>query len=408
MPGSLPLYYPKFKAFDTNGKPLVGGKVYTYNAGATTAQKTYGTASHTVTNTNPVVLNAAGEADIYATGTIKLILKDSSDHTLWTVDNYQTPRRSILLDLDGDTKIDVEPGADIDDIYFYTSGDKKMTINNKGIIPAPGVPITDADGDTCIFVEESADEDIIRFDTGGASGVDNVLLLQNGKVFMGGETSNAFNTQGLTINQGTNDDEAISFKSDIAHGTTSQTETDTFGALLKHSAANGGIRLVGYTADKVGMTLRGVVRSEDTGHTATSKGCVVVEGYTATNTNLKTPSANAVIFTVRSGTSAKFMVDAEGDIFYDGTSTTYDTHDDAQAISDLNQTLAKRDGQTYGLEELQTMKVIQSVDKDGRVFLSHKRKSMLELGAIAELYRVVSVLCEKAGITYSEAKKLTM
>jgi len=80
---------PKAQFFDANGAPLAGGKVYTYAAGTTTPLATYTTAAAGTPNTNPVILNARGEADIwYANGvSYKVVLKDSSDATIWTVDN---------------------------------------------------------------------------------------------------------------------------------------------------------------------------------------------------------------------------------------------------------------------------------------------------------------------------------
>ena len=80
---------PKAQFLDADGNPLVGGRVYTYAAGTTTPLATYTTSAGTVANTNPVILNARGEADIwYTTGvSYKVVLKDSADATIWTVDN---------------------------------------------------------------------------------------------------------------------------------------------------------------------------------------------------------------------------------------------------------------------------------------------------------------------------------
>ncbi|MCL5884384.1 MAG: hypothetical protein M1377_03390 [Deltaproteobacteria bacterium] len=82
------LPYPRFKAFVTGtSDPLAGGKLYTYLPGTTTPTNTYTTSAGTVANANPVVLDANGEADVWFTGTIKLVLTDSDNVTVWTKDN---------------------------------------------------------------------------------------------------------------------------------------------------------------------------------------------------------------------------------------------------------------------------------------------------------------------------------
>lgn len=80
---------PKFAAVDSLGNPLSGGKLYTYSAGTSTALATYATSAGTTANANPVILDSRGEADVWFQAlNYKLILKDSDDVTIWTVDNF--------------------------------------------------------------------------------------------------------------------------------------------------------------------------------------------------------------------------------------------------------------------------------------------------------------------------------
>lgn len=77
--------------FDADGAPLVGGLLYTYQAGTTTPLATYTDESGVTPNTNPVVLDANGEAEVWiGIGNYKFILNDSSDVTQWTVDNVRS------------------------------------------------------------------------------------------------------------------------------------------------------------------------------------------------------------------------------------------------------------------------------------------------------------------------------
>lgn len=50
---------------DDNGKPVAGGKVWTYESGTTTPKATYADPDGTSVNTNPVILDEAGRANIY-------------------------------------------------------------------------------------------------------------------------------------------------------------------------------------------------------------------------------------------------------------------------------------------------------------------------------------------------------
>ena len=83
---------PKAQFLDASGNPLVGGKVYTYAAGTTTPVATFTTGAGNVPNTNPVILDSRGEANIwYSNGTsYKVALTDSADALIWTVDNIVT------------------------------------------------------------------------------------------------------------------------------------------------------------------------------------------------------------------------------------------------------------------------------------------------------------------------------
>jgi len=78
-----------YRDWDNNGNPLVGGLVYTYLAGTTTPAATYTDSTGVTSNTNPVVLNARGEAAIWLPVNIsyKFVVTDSTGTTIRTVDN---------------------------------------------------------------------------------------------------------------------------------------------------------------------------------------------------------------------------------------------------------------------------------------------------------------------------------
>jgi len=84
---------------DNNGNPLASGKVYFYIPNTTTPKNTYQDTNQSVTNTNPVILNAAGRAIIFGHGAYRQILKDSSDNVIW--DRYTSDAASTTVSWGG-------------------------------------------------------------------------------------------------------------------------------------------------------------------------------------------------------------------------------------------------------------------------------------------------------------------
>lgn len=93
---------PEGKQSFTNsaGVPLVGGKLYTYDTGTSTPRPTYQDTAGTTPNTNPIILDARGEATVFWSGSYKVILKDASDVTIWTVDNIESVSTDTTLRTD--------------------------------------------------------------------------------------------------------------------------------------------------------------------------------------------------------------------------------------------------------------------------------------------------------------------
>lgn len=134
---------PKFQAFDTTtGQPLVGGKVYTYDAGTTTPRATYPTLADafagTNANTNPVVLDARGEATIVVSGATKILLVSATGSTaspIWTIDNYSVTTPTIF-----DSN-----GNELLKFTSVTSAVNEWTITNAAASTAPRFDVTGGD-----------------------------------------------------------------------------------------------------------------------------------------------------------------------------------------------------------------------------------------------------------------------
>ena len=57
--------FPVFRAFDANGAPLAGGKLYSYRSNTSTPLDTYVDESGITANTNPVQLDSKGQANVW-------------------------------------------------------------------------------------------------------------------------------------------------------------------------------------------------------------------------------------------------------------------------------------------------------------------------------------------------------
>lgn len=68
---------------DANGQPLSGGSVYFYAPSTSTPKDTWQDSPQTTLNTNPVILNARGEAAIYGSGPYRQVLRDAAGNLIW-------------------------------------------------------------------------------------------------------------------------------------------------------------------------------------------------------------------------------------------------------------------------------------------------------------------------------------
>lgn len=83
--------------FDNNGDPLALGKIYFYEAGTTTPKDTYTTQAGDTENANPVILNSAGRADIWGTGSYKIAIYTSADVLVKTLDDVTLSAETVTV-----------------------------------------------------------------------------------------------------------------------------------------------------------------------------------------------------------------------------------------------------------------------------------------------------------------------
>lgn len=98
--------------YDNNNNPLAGGFLYTYAAGTTTPAPTYTDATAVTQNSNPIILNARGEASVWmpATQAYKMILEDAFGNLIWTVDQIIAPAPVAVGNMTDELGSDGHPG----------------------------------------------------------------------------------------------------------------------------------------------------------------------------------------------------------------------------------------------------------------------------------------------------------
>ena len=138
---------PKLQFFDANGDPLVGGLLYTYAAGSTTPLTSYTDSTGVSANTNPIVLDSRGEANVWLGAAIyKFALYTSAGVLIWTVDN-----------INGNTFVVTAIGDGITTAFSVVNGVTNIYINgvyqnrNTYTVTSGTVTFTEAPPDTSLI-----------------------------------------------------------------------------------------------------------------------------------------------------------------------------------------------------------------------------------------------------------------
>jgi len=199
-----------------------------------------------------------------------------------------------------------------------------------------------SDAGSNFLLYKVADAIKFMYDSGIAQGStvslnQGLVLDTNGGIFIN-DTENANMTQGLTINQGAADNEILAFKSsDVAHGMTNLTETDTWAIMYKGHGTGGGLRINGFT-DTAGdagnaILLNGVLgEAADTTKSTGAFGIIHLAATIKDGTGGQAPGSDQNLAVISAAGTVRFIFDAEGSFHADVESTTYDAYDDAQLV----------------------------------------------------------------------------
>jgi hypothetical protein len=121
---------PMVQLVKGTGEPAVGWKVYTYQATTSILKPTYTDYAKTGMNTNPVIFDARGMANIWLDGAYKIVLKDENDVAITTQDNVTSYSGIDFSNIDIDITI-----SDINSLNtscVYTNVDYPIKISDRG------------------------------------------------------------------------------------------------------------------------------------------------------------------------------------------------------------------------------------------------------------------------------------
>lgn len=235
---------------------------------------------------------------------------------------------------------------------------------------------------------------ISQFTVGGMIKTTSALLSGVDMTYSGGPGQ-------LILDRATNAGVAILLDSDAGHGITGpMASTDTF-LQVSESNTTGGVNIEGANSAGQGILLTGYAGTSSTSRTATAP--VTVYGYKVTS-SVQDADADQNVFAIRTQRSGVnrtvFVVDEDGDIHVDGSSTvnTFDDYDDTALVRAADLALAGHDIDSefgrlvrYNRADLEAAKII-SIEDDGTIYLNTTRMQRLLSGAVWQLAERVKAL----------------
>lgn len=212
---------------------------------------------------------------------------------------------------------------------------------------------------------------------------------------MVGDDANANMTIGLTLNQGAADNEILALKSsDVAHGITGQTETDTYGLMKKVQATDGGFEMQGLTEASIAVQIFPIYTTSIVTKTTGGVGAMNVDAYKKSGTSIAAPAANDNLLAVRAGGVTRFILDADGDSHQDvGTAwSNFDDYPDVELLHALSAGVSRKGDplrrQFRALLEKHrpalTRARLVTFNRNGRHFVNWSRLHMLVIGAVRQ------------------------
>lgn len=238
----------------------------------------------------------------------------------------------------------------------------------------------------------------------GVDGGDSFFQTGGGKVLIG-TTANGSMSQGLTIDQNANDNEALTIMStgDVDHGMTAIAGTSVYEHHKKVDAAAGGALIRGFRdADGTfsgAMVLEGILgETASTVKSTTAGGVVEIRAQVKSGTGATMVGVDGNLLTIRNDITTRFIFDAEGSAHADIEWTTFDTFDDVAIIKDLEATLVPgvfgkvvKHNKAF-FQKIGILNDVREENGKMRGMLNQTKLTMLLTGAISQLSDRIALL----------------
>ena len=244
--------------------------------------------------------------------------------------------QEFILDADADTSITADTDDQID-IRIAGADDFQFTANTFTVLSgstlavASGATIANSGTATGFGVSLANDGDnrIVTADgSGGLNGEANLVF--DGSLMFLNDSANGNMTDGLTINQTGADNEIFALKcSDVAHGITATTETDTYTTFTKVSAAEGGLYLQSFAEHHRGFLLRSFCTSEITSDTSSSRANIAFNGVLKDGSSWTDQTSSGNVAAFENNGTTRWLIKGNGDVHQ-----TTDAHTALDAFSD--------------------------------------------------------------------------
>lgn len=163
MSGSL-IPNGKQQYLDANGAPLAGGKVYYYIPYTTTAKNTWQDINLTILNTNPIILDSAGECIAWGSGAYRQQIYDVNDNLIWDQYTYGiSPAGSNFI-----SQEEVQTATQGQVVFTlatitYVPGINSLVVFVNGSKQVTGTNYTETAGNTVTFVTGLNAGDVVDF-----------------------------------------------------------------------------------------------------------------------------------------------------------------------------------------------------------------------------------------------------